>query len=157
MTTMPRSYTIDVQGLPRPQGSLTLFRAKNGHEVAKYPQPVIAWRMLVQQTVANLELEPMIGAVELRLGFQLPRPLHHFLPPNSKRSKPELRATAPEWVTVAPDLDKLTRAICDSCTDAGLWKDDAQVVYIQAAKRYVVPPAVAGVRIVVTELEQPYD
>jgi Holliday junction resolvase RusA-like endonuclease len=32
----------------------------------------------------------------------------------------------------------MIRAILDGCTDAGVWRDDAQVVNISARKRYAV-------------------
>ena len=36
-----------------------------------------------------------------------------------------------------PDIDKLIRAILDGLTDAQVWHDDGQVVWLQAAKRYI--------------------
>lgn len=41
-----------------------------------------------------------------------------------------------EWPTFPPDLDKLIRAVLDSCTDAGVWVDDARVVKVTAQKEY---------------------
>jgi Holliday junction resolvase RusA-like endonuclease len=38
---------------------------------------------------------------------------------------------------VKPDLDKLCRAVLDSFTKAGVWKDDALVCSLYAKKRYV--------------------
>jgi crossover junction endodeoxyribonuclease RusA len=49
-----------------------------------------------------------------------------------------------------PDLDKLVRCICDALTDAGVWKDDAQVCVLVAAKRYT--NGLPGVLIQIAEL-----
>jgi len=139
--------TIDVRGVPRPQGSMRLHTLPNGKTAARYPAVVYAWRAQVQQAVAQLDTEPFLGPVELRLGFDLPRPVGHF---GTGRNRDLIRASAPAHPTVAPDLDKLTRCVADAITDAGLWKDDSQVVVIYAAKRYVTNRP--GVLIIVQEL-----
>lgn len=135
-----RIVHVDVRGVPRPQGSMKVVPRKHGPGFAtKYPAPVWAWRSQVQQAVAELELEPFVGPVVLRLGFDLPRPLGHF---GTGRNAGLVRRSAPGWPAVMPDLDKLARCIGDAITDAGLWHDDAQVIAIHAAKRYAEPPGV---------------
>lgn len=149
MTVSPdvqaRVVTLDVRGLPRPQGSMRLHTLPNGKTAARYPVAVYAWRAQVQQAVAEQELPPFEGAVKLLLGFDLPRPTGHH---GTGRNAGVVKPSAPAWPTVAPDLDKLVRCVSDAITDAGLWHDDSQVVTIQAAKRYHSPP---GVRITVVE------
>jgi Holliday junction resolvase RusA-like endonuclease len=143
------TYTIHVRGLPRPQGSMRLHQLPSGKAVARYPAAVYQWRAQVQQAVAERELPPIFGPVELRLGFDLPRPLGHF---GTGRNLHTVKPSAPMWPGVMPDLDKLTRAVMDAITDAGLWKDDGQVCSLRAAKRYVT--SVPGVLITVTELDE---
>jgi Holliday junction resolvase RusA-like endonuclease len=130
---------------------MRLHRLPNGATAARYPAVVYQWRGQVQQAVAAAfeGSDTITGAVELGLGFDLPRPVGHFLPVNGRRDQPELRPGAPAYPVVAPDLDKLVRAICDACTDAGAWADDAQVVSLRTAKRYAAPP---GVLITITQL-----
>jgi len=142
----PRRIRVDVRGTPIPQGSLRLHPLPNGKTAARYPATVYAWRGQVQQAVAQLEEPPLGGAVELRLGFDLPRPMGHY---GTGRNAGVVRPSAPAWPTVMPDVDKLARCICDAITDAGLWHDDSQVVSLTAAKRYGSPP---GVLIQITEL-----
>jgi Holliday junction resolvase RusA-like endonuclease len=142
-----RSVTIDVRGHPRPQGSMRLHPLPGGKTAARYPAVVYEWRAQVQQAVAATEHEVFDGAVELRLGFELPRPLGHH---GTGRNRGKVKRSAPAWPGVIPDLDKLVRCVCDAITDAGLWHDDAQVCSIQAAKRYATGPS--GVIITVTEL-----
>ena len=127
---------------------MRLHTLPNGKTAARYPAAVYEWRSQVQQAVAEAQYPTIVGPVELRLGFEMPHLTSHYLPVNSKRSVPELRDGIPP-PTVAPDLDKLVRCVCDAITDAGLWRDDAQVVTLHAAKRYGRIP---GVRITVIEL-----
>jgi crossover junction endodeoxyribonuclease RusA len=143
---------IRVLGMPRPQGSMQLRKLPNGGATGTYPPAVWDWRHKVQQAVAEamLDHDQIMGPLELKLGFDLPRPSNHWLPANSRRREPVLHPNAPEWPSVMPDLDKLVRCIGDAITDAGLWKDDAQVVSIIAAKRYVTSQP--GVLITITEL-----
>jgi crossover junction endodeoxyribonuclease RusA len=67
--------------------------------------------------------EPYDGPVIVRLRFVMPRP----------KSAPKTRRI---WPAKRPDIDKLARSCLDSITDAGLWKDDGQVVELHAAKDY---------------------
>lgn len=138
----PRRISVNVWGTPRPQGSMQLF--KNGG--SKYPKEVYVWRGQVQAAVAALEEPTIECAVELRLGFTLIRPLSHW---GTGRNAHILKASAPEYPITTPDTDKLIRCVSDAITDARLWRDDAQVVSVVAAKRYGDQP---GVHIVVTEL-----
>jgi crossover junction endodeoxyribonuclease RusA len=41
---------------------------------------------------------------------------------------------------VRPDLDKLVRAVLDALSEAGVWRDDAQVVSVVARKAYGSAP-----------------
>ena len=112
---------------------------KNGKVAMRYPPAVYHWRAQVQQAIADLGLGqafPRGTAVEVRLGFDLPRPLGHYLPANSRRVRPELSPRAPTHPSGPPDTDKLARSVLDSITDAGLWHDDSQAVVLVAAKRY---------------------
>ena len=123
-------------------------RLPGGKTAARYPAGVYVWRGQVQAAVAALDAEPFDGPVELHVGFELDRPKGHY---GTGRNAGTVKASAPVHPSVAPDLDKLVRCVNDAITDAGLWRDDAQVVVIAAAKRYIDigPP---GVHITVKEL-----
>jgi Holliday junction resolvase RusA-like endonuclease len=128
-----------VLGLPRPQGSMRLFRAPAGHEVAKYSDPVYEWRRMVTAAViaATEGRTPTGEAVLLDVVFRLPRPKGHW---GTGRNAGVLRGSSPFHPKTSPDLDKLLRAVSDSITDAGtVWHDDAQVVAIAAMKEYGQP------------------
>lgn len=67
--------------------------------------------------------------------FFMARPNLHF---RTGRYAHLLRDAAPPYPTGknAGDIDKLQRACFDSLTDAGVWKDDSQIVYVIAKKAW---------------------
>lgn len=154
MTVAPavqaRSVTIDVRGLPHPQGSMLTHVMPTGKVATRYPASVWRWRAQVQQAVADARVTQITAPVELRLGFDLPRPAGHY---GTGRNAGNVKPSAPLWPSIRPDLDKLVRCICDAITDAGLWRSDAQVCSLHSAKRYTNQASdVPGVRITITEL-----
>ena len=109
---------FEVFGRPAPQGSKTIMRGRLV-ETSKY---LPKWRQAISEaaTQANAETgwfsdQPL----EMSVIFTLTKPK------SVKREQP----------TVPPDLDKLARAIGDSCTGI-LYNDDAQVVKLRLHKQY---------------------
>lgn len=135
---MTAPIEIVVFGTPRPQGSMSLFRAKSGHEVAKYSNATYEWRHLVTQAaIAELDKSfagPIEAPVVVTMAFEFARPKSHF---GTGRNAGQLKPSAPAHMTTSPDADKLARAVNDSLTDALVWADDAQVVAMHVSKRYV--------------------
>jgi Holliday junction resolvase RusA-like endonuclease len=117
-----------VPGLPIPQGSKSA-RVQGGRAViyddnAKVLKP---WRELVTATARAAYSGPRIeGAVQLECEFRFVRP------PSVRR----------RFMTVKPDVDKLQRALFDGITDAGIWRDDAQVTHPFPSKVYAERPGV---------------
>ena len=77
--------------------------------------------------------------VSVKLEFVMRRP----------KSAPK-RTTPP--ATKKPDLDKLTRAVFDAITSAGVWDDDSQVVDAHISKRIANLDEVSGCWIELTKL-----
>lgn len=153
---MTDKILIDVRGTPVPQGSMRAFKAAHGDHVAlKYPPAVYAWRSQVCQAVIEARvahnLPVLLGPVSVGFGFDLARPLGHF---GTGRNLLTVKPSAPPEPTTAPDLDKLVRCICDAITDAGLWRDDAQITSIIARKRFTVEGETPGVRISIDPRER---
>lgn len=115
--------TFTARGLPRPQGSKRAFIA-NGRAVMTESNKAghKDWRATVAQAALDAmgEQRPVDGPLAVTMTFALPRPKSH----------PKTRTT---WPVARPDIDKLVRAVADSCTHT-IWRDDSQVVQLVTTK-----------------------
>jgi Holliday junction resolvase RusA-like endonuclease len=135
------SILIEVYGTPAPQGSKKAFAIRKGGvytgKVAmaeSSKERVKSWRQAVLEAAESAHacvLDP--GPVTLGVCFWMRRPAGHY---GTGRNAMKVRPSAPAVPAGKPDLSKLVRATEDALTDAGVWKDDAQVVDIVATKRY---------------------
>lgn len=138
-----------VLGLPAPQGSKTFVptaaggRSKESNEAKLKP-----WRAAV--TAAAHEAmdgrQLRTGPLELRVTFVFPRLATHF---GTGRNAGRLKPSAPLYVRVRPDVDKLMRAIGDALTGV-VFRDDGQIVIAHLEKHYGDPPCA---HVVVDELD----
>ncbi len=124
---------FEVLGEPQPQGSAKAFRHRHTGLVVMTSDNarLRPWRDAVcwhaRQALAGRA--PLAGPVGVALDFRFARPSGHF-------GKRGLRPSAPKEHVVRPDLDKLARAVIDALSEAGVWRDDNQVVHLHARKRY---------------------
>lgn len=131
---------FEVPGEPQPQGSTKAFRHRHTGRVMVTSDNarLRPWRDAVcwhaRQALAGRGA--LVGPVEVVVEFRFARPGGHF-------GKRGLRPTAPREHIVRPDLDKLVRAVLDALSEAGVWRDDAQVVETKARKRYHAQPGAA--------------
>lgn len=146
-----RDLRIDVPGTPRPQGSLRAF--KNGGMAYSNAAVLEPWRMSItsyaREAMASCEWNPcwpMTEPVRVDVLFLVERPAGHY---GTGRNAGVLKPNAPSYPSTKPDVDKLARAILDGLTDAGVWRDDSQVVTLHARKRYQRYGDVPGVAIIV--------
>lgn len=118
-----------ITGLPVPQGSK---RVVGGILLDSNRERLRPWRDSVAYQVGQAVPHdwPYDWAYRVRLSFTFVRPKSHLKRDGS------LTASAPWYKSSRPDLDKLVRAVLDSCTDAGVWHDDCQVVGLDAVKLY---------------------
>ena len=140
-----RPIVITVFGKPAPQGSKRAFavRGKGGVPTGRVAviesshDRVKSWSQAVIDAAVGLdELHswPLEGPLKIGLIFALPRPKGHY---RTGRNASQLRDSAPRFPAGVPDLSKLLRATEDALTDAGVWRDDAQVVaYSRLEKVY---------------------
>ena len=105
-----------VDGLPVPQGSMKVM---NGRVIHNKGSELAAWRSAVALTARQHGARPTPDPVKIEMRFFMPRPK------TVKRPEP----------SVAPDLDKLIRAVLDGLT-AIAYIDDGQVTEIVAQKAY---------------------
>lgn len=144
--------TIDVVGLPAPQGSKRAFVVNGRAVMAESSKKVKPWRQdvvaAVHNTLAEHPWETPAHAVEVSISFYMPRPGYHF---RTGKHSHQLRPNAPAHVDKKPDLDKLARSTLDALTTSAVIKDDAQVARLVIEKRYADGPT--GARITITPLD----
>lgn len=127
---MAPSIDIVVHGVPAPQGSKkggysaktgkTFVYEQNSKTQKSWRQDVIAAAVQLREARS---LETLDGPVGIGLYFRLPRPASVNV-----RRRP--------YPCVKPDMDKLIRNTLDGLTQAGVYRDDAQVIQMYAEKRY---------------------
>ena len=121
-----------VPGLPIAQGSK---RHVGNGVMVESAKGLKDWRHAITDTAwtYRLQQEQWTGPVYVRLTFYFPRPKSHHVAGDPSRP---VKPTAPGYPTGRPDLDKLVRAVLDAMTAASVWRDDSQVVSIEAMKGY---------------------
>lgn len=119
---------IEVRWLPAQQGSLK--HIGRGRLIHTNKDEIEDWRSAVRNRVDDYRERhpghglPYEGAVVMRLVVSLRRP-----PSVSRRKRP--------YPSVAPDVDKLMRAVGDALQKCGVVIDDAQIVdFTRLAKVY---------------------
>jgi Holliday junction resolvase RusA-like endonuclease len=130
------SVTFFVAGIPIPQGSKAA-RVQGKRAVLYDDNAAVLkpWRAAVTRLAEAswLDRPQLTGAVLVEAVFVFARP----------------KTVTRRFPIVKPDLDKLLRAIGDGITDAGVWKDDSQIVRVVTEKVYGAAP---GVHVTVTEV-----
>jgi crossover junction endodeoxyribonuclease RusA len=107
------------------------------------------WREAVRAETQRAAQFVAEKPVEVTIDFWLTRPKGHY---GTGRNATTLRGSAPVWPSGRPDLDKLARAVLDGLTMGGAWRDDSQVVRLNAAKWYLdYPDEAPGCTIIITE------
>lgn len=160
------SYGFRVYGIPAPQGSkIPGVSSKTGKMFVREQsgKTLSTWREDVKQAAliargvpdpkANPDdlvkqgaydqppIPTLTGGIRLGITFYMPRPASVTV---KRRPLP----------IVAPDLDKMVRGVGDALKAAGVYKDDAQIVSIQASKVYGTDEAMEspGAWIVISEV-----
>ena len=107
---------FNVIGIPVPQGSMKVI---NGHVIHSQGSALAAWRSAIALTAKSKGAKPVTEAIIIEIIFTMQKPK------TVKREEP----------CVAPDLDKLIRAVLDALT-AIAYVDDGQVTEVHARKVY---------------------
>lgn len=149
---MPDLFVVWVPGTPQPQGSIAYKgRSRAGKPILTSANPTLKpWRQMITWLVqSKLQHKPFppAAAVSIEIAFTFPRPKGHF------GTKGNVLPSAAGAHLVKPDLDKLCRAVLDGLTDAGLFRDDSQVVRLLASKSYSITSP--GAAITVREVQLP--
>ena len=149
--------SITVHGIPAPQGSKRILRAGGKPDgqplMVESSRAVGPWRQAVKEAAVKARgglWLPAFGPVTLDVSFHFPRPQSHY---GTGRNAGKLKLSAPLYPKGPPDLSKLVRATEDALTEAGVWRDDALVVIINAQKFYG-SHGFCGASISVTEMRK---
>ena len=147
------TLTIDIVGVPAPQGSHRGFVVNGRAVITQDNKKTKPWRQDVRAAALNKIAEhpdgyPLTGPVHIEITFHMPRPGYHY---RTGRHAGQLKPTAPRHVDKKPDTDKLLRSTFDALGEAGVWRDDAQVASVTATKEYA--DGNAGAHIVVRQLD----
>ena len=106
-----------VKGKPVPQGSMKFIRP--GVMIHSRAADLAVWRADIARNAELSGFKPVSGGFKIEIDFIFIRP--------KSANRP--------FPTVAPDLDKLIRAVLDGLTGVA-YEDDSQVILIQATKTY---------------------
>ena len=129
--------TIIIHGTPKAQPRVKAYR-RGAHAGVYTPSTADAWKEQVMLAAGLYRGQFTTGPLRLEVEFFLPR---------SKAHKHD------DYVAVKPDLDNLLKSTMDALSQAGVWRDDAQVVAVVASKRYEAENREIGAVIKVTALE----
>lgn len=143
--------TITVHGTPAPQGSKRGFVVGKRAIVVDDNKPRLrTWRQDVKDAALAQWATMLHGPVEVYVAFWLPRPKGHY---GTGRNAGRLRpGSLTEKPAKKPDLDKLLRSTFDGLKEAGIYKDDAQVIIVQATKQYCPAGQPPGAHVHVREV-----
>ena len=119
-----------VYGKASPAGSKVGYAVGGKVRIVDAAKGSRSWKQEVTREAMRVMAgrPPLDGPLELLLVFHVKRPSGHF-------GKRGLRASAPAYPAVKPDLTKLTRAVEDACNGV-VWRDDARIVRQLLAKVY---------------------
>lgn len=153
----PPILSLEVPGIPRPQGSKKPFVSKGtGRAMMKESSGdnLASWRADVTEAARRARPENLIACpVQTVMTFKFPRPKSHY---GTGRNVGILKATAPAYPISRGhhgDLEKLERAINDSIGHAGVWIDDVLVVDSHTRRVWATDQRDVGVTIDVFPLK----
>lgn len=125
--------SFTVHGTPKPQPRPRAY--VRGKRAGVYdPGTAHEWKHRVgKEAEKHAPAEPLTGALWVSLTFYMPRPKGHF---GTGRNAGKLKSSAPRHHTSRPDVDNLAKAVLDAMSEAGVWKDDDQIVRLDIDKQY---------------------
>lgn len=133
---------------PRPRAFAKKFGATYSARIYD-PGTAEGWKGLIAYWAKQHTPEtPMDGPVRVDVDFFFPRPARLM-----RKKDPE----GPIRHTAKPDRDNLDKALLDTLTQLGFWRDDAQVCDGAPRKWYVAKDGTPGARIVIEELNEDVD
>ena len=152
-STQGKLVRFFVPGRPAPGGSKTGFYIKKIGRVVMTPanKKTKPWMGIVSAFAREAyQGELLLGALRLQLEFHLLRPKKHY---GTGRNASVMKASAPIYSTIRPDLTKLERSTEDALVGI-IMQDDSQVAVKATKKIYVERDE--GVLVTVEQLENTF-
>ncbi len=131
-------FTIELEADPKPQSRPRFRYSPRGQPIAYKDPKQRLWDGFIQKEISDqAPVDPFDGPLAVRLIFYVDRPSGHYT------KKGTLRSWAPRYPKVKPDLSNYIKGIED-CGNGILWKDDARIIHLYAAKLYAdeCPPRI---------------
>lgn len=116
-------FQIFIPGEPRPQGSKKAYMRGSTIVMVEAQKDLPVWRAHMQRMLELKMLDHktmFTEAVSVELVFWISRP----------------KSVTRPYATKTYDIDKLTRAVLDSCTKALVFRDDSDVIDLTVRKNY---------------------
>jgi|SRR5262245_44697638 len=130
--------SLIVHGQPVPQGSKS-WMPKSQTLISDNDKKLRPWRAQLAEEMRALGVQTLLGPISAEMTFYLQRPQHHW---GTGRNAGTLKASAPEYQSGYPDVDKLQRAVFDALQESALVRNDGQIAVVTAVKRYAQTPGV---------------
>lgn len=137
---------VMVYGAPKGQPRGRAFVTKGGQPRVFNPSTAEGWKSSIAEALqGHLPATPIDGPVSVTVSYQMPRP---------KRLMRKRDSEGPLAHTSKPDVDNLNKAIFDTLTRLGVFRDDSQICHVEAGKHYHGKDDLPGALIVVKTLLQ---
>jgi len=137
------TYHVTVPALPIAQPRQR--HTQHGRNYVPKSHPIHAFKAAVMAACREHGPETTLeGPVWLHVAFSFPRPKSHM---GTGRNAGKLKPSAPVRHVQRPDVDNLAKGVMDAMTQAGVWRDDDQIVRLIVAKAWCDPGEMPGVMI----------
>lgn len=134
------NYTFEIPGVPVAKGRPRMTRSGHAYTPQK-TRDYEAWvRLCWLRTGQPMSLQPL----QIRLEFYLP------IPKSYSKKQREAALAGVLLPTKKPDIDNLVKVVLDGLNGLA-YKDDKQIVALEAAKGYEITPLT---RVTLREVEQ---
>ena len=138
------NYEFFVLGKPAPQGSKRLL----GTALIESSNALKPWRTDCKMSALHSRPSDWCLDQPVRIDVEF-----RFKRPKSHCNRSGVRSNAPRFPQTRSvgDIDKLSRALLDACTEVA-YNDDSQVVSLNATKAYCVDDQPQGAQVTITLL-----
>ena len=127
---------IRLEVLGNPEAQMRHRTVKMGNFTRAYDPSADIKKDFLMTVQDKAPKEPFSGPIMITAVFYFGRPKNHY---RTGKNSSLLRDDCPEWHTSRKDIDNLCKLIMDALNGI-FWKDDAQICWIEAQKKYSERP-----------------